>query len=130
MYLVRGQGLMFVDSSHRSGPIETRCRRRASGDGVRVTEVRSSPAAQDEGAGGPRPPSPRRFGALRSAGAEFLSSTAGSVVKLAGGTAAAQLLVVALAPVISRLYDPQDFGLLGVFVALVTILNFVGTLGY
>lgn len=78
------------------------------------------------------PPSTRRlrFGALRSTASGFLSSTAGSVVKLAGGTAAAQLLVVLLAPVVSRLYDPEDFGLLGVFVALVTILNVVGTLGY
>ena len=42
-----------------------------------------------------------------------------NVLKLGGGTALGQLLVVMATPVITRLYSPADMGLLGIFMALV-----------
>jgi len=49
---------------------------------------------------------------------------------IAGATVAGQALVFVLSPVLSRIYSPAQFGLCGVFVSLVTILNVVGTLRY
>ena len=53
-----------------------------------------------------------------------------SVAVLAGGTAAGQLLVVAAAPVLTRLYLPAQFGSLTVYVSLLTFLLGVATLRY
>ncbi len=41
-----------------------------------------------------------------------------NVALLAGGTASAQVLVLATYPLLSRLYTPQDFGVLAVYVAV------------
>lgn len=46
------------------------------------------------------------------------------------GTVAAQLLVLATSPVLTRLYSPADFGLLGVFAALVAPLALLATIKY
>jgi O-antigen/teichoic acid export membrane protein len=58
----------------------------------------------------------------------------GTVVRALGlmvsATAAAQAINILLAPVLTRMYSPADFGLYGVFLSLVTILNVVGTLRY
>lgn len=44
---------------------------------------------------------------------------------LATGTAVGQVISFALMPIITRLYTPADYGVFGVFTALVTILGSV-----
>ncbi len=46
---------------------------------------------------------------------------------LIGGTAGAQLLSVLAAPILTRLYSPNDFGLLAVFTALLAFFTVVST---
>ncbi len=46
------------------------------------------------------------------------------------GTAGAQAVAIAFAPFIARLYGPEAFGLLGAFLAIVTILSPVAALTY
>lgn len=53
-----------------------------------------------------------------------------SVSVLAGGTAAGQVIVVAASPILTRLYSPEDFGLLAVFAALIGILSVIASLRY
>ena len=48
---------------------------------------------------------------------------AGNVLKLAGGTALGQGLVVVSTPVITRLYTPAEMGILGIFMAFVGFLS-------
>jgi O-antigen/teichoic acid export membrane protein len=57
-------------------------------------------------------------------------TVARAVGVIAGATVAGQALTLLLSPVLSRMYSPADFGLYGVFLSLVTILNVVGTLRY
>ncbi|NTU74359.1 oligosaccharide flippase family protein [Candidatus Roizmanbacteria bacterium] len=58
------------------------------------------------------------------------SSFVKNVAVVAGGTAGAQALTMVFAPFITRLYGPEAYGLLGVFMALITILVPVGALTY
>ncbi|HLS68741.1 MAG TPA: lipopolysaccharide biosynthesis protein [Kiloniellales bacterium] len=53
-----------------------------------------------------------------------------SVSILAGGTALAQALGVLIAPLLTRLYAPEHFGILAAFVALLAIVSVVSTLRY
>jgi O-antigen/teichoic acid export membrane protein len=53
-----------------------------------------------------------------------------SVSVLVGGTVGAQLIMVLAAPVLTRLYPPQDFGLLAVFAALLSLGAVVASLRY
>jgi O-antigen/teichoic acid export membrane protein len=53
-----------------------------------------------------------------------------SVIVLAGGTALGQGLVVLASPVLTRLYDPADFGVLAVFSATLSIVLVVASLRY
>lgn len=46
-----------------------------------------------------------------------------SLVILVGGTASAQVLTMAAMPVLSRLYSPSDFGILAVFLGIVTTIS-------
>lgn len=46
-----------------------------------------------------------------------------NVFIVVSGTAAAQLITMAFSPIITRIYGPEAFGLLGVFMALVAILS-------
>ena len=69
----------------------------------------------------PRPSGPRR---RHSAG------FGGDVVRLASGTTAAQLITVASAPVLSRLFTPADFGAAAIFAALNGILVTIACLCY
>ncbi len=55
---------------------------------------------------------------------------AGHVLKLVGGTTAAQVITLLTAPIISRLYAPEAFGTLSVFVALVGSVGVVVCLRY
>ncbi len=51
------------------------------------------------------------------------SSFAKNVTLLASGTAVAQLLVVASSPLLTRLYSPEDFGMVAIFIAMVASLS-------
>lgn len=53
-----------------------------------------------------------------------------SVTILAGGTAAGQALLVLAAPILTRLYTPEDFGLLAVFAALLAVISVIASLRY
>ncbi|WP_165385766.1 lipopolysaccharide biosynthesis protein [Spiribacter vilamensis] len=53
-----------------------------------------------------------------------------SVSILAGGTAAGQIIVVAASPILTRLYSPEDFGVLAVFASLLGILGVIASLRY
>lgn len=48
-----------------------------------------------------------------------------NVSLLIGGTAGGQLLMILMAPLLTRLYDPQDFGLLVAFLAILSIISVV-----
>ena len=58
------------------------------------------------------------------------SSFAKGVLVLAGGTAAAQALGVLVAPVITRLYDPEHFAILAFYTSVLGILSAVSSLKY
>lgn len=53
-----------------------------------------------------------------------------NVIIMASGTAAAQIIIMALSPVITRLYGPEAFGLLGVFTAVIAISSPIAALTY
>jgi O-antigen/teichoic acid export membrane protein len=53
-----------------------------------------------------------------------------NVAIVASGTAAAQLIAVAFSPLITRIFGPEAFGLLGVFKALVATLAPIAALTY
>ncbi len=53
-----------------------------------------------------------------------------SVSVLASGTAAAQVIVVLASPLLTRLYTPDDFGVLAVFTAVLGLLSVVASLRY
>lgn len=50
-----------------------------------------------------------------------------SAAVIASGTAASQIILFAAAPILTRLYDPEQFGLLAAYMAAVTILGAVST---
>jgi O-antigen/teichoic acid export membrane protein len=49
---------------------------------------------------------------------------------LAGGTATGQVIVVLAAPLLTRLYGPEDFGLLAVFTAMLMSMGLIASLRY
>lgn len=53
-----------------------------------------------------------------------------NVAIVATGTASAQVVSMAFAPVVTRLYGPEAFGVLGVFMAIVGIISPVAALTY
>lgn len=58
------------------------------------------------------------------------STFARGVSVLVGGTAGAQLLMVLAAPLLTRLYTPEDFGLLAVYAGLLALFGVVSSLRY
>jgi lipopolysaccharide exporter len=58
------------------------------------------------------------------------SSFFSSVLKLVSGTTLAQLITILTAPIISRLFAPETFGVLYVFTSLITIITVVICLRY
>lgn len=52
------------------------------------------------------------------------------VASLAGGNLIAQIVTLAAAPIITRLYGPEEFGTLGVFLAITGTLTAVAALAY
>ena len=59
-----------------------------------------------------------------------LSAFFKNVFLVMSGTAVAQLIGFALTPIISRLFDPADFGIFGSFNAVLTVIVAVATLQY
>lgn len=53
-----------------------------------------------------------------------------SVLTLATGTTVSQIITLAALPVLTRLYTPDDFGLLAAFTVLSTIISTLACLGY
>jgi O-antigen/teichoic acid export membrane protein len=53
-----------------------------------------------------------------------------SVTVLISGTAAAQLVTIAFSPLITRLYGPEVFGTLGIFLAIVAFITPLANLAY
>src|SRR5690625_285441 len=53
-----------------------------------------------------------------------------NVIVLASGTAVAQVITMALSPIITRLYGPEAFGLMGTFMAIVNIIVPIAALTY
>jgi O-antigen/teichoic acid export membrane protein len=53
-----------------------------------------------------------------------------SVTMLAGGTALGQALVVLASPLLTRLYTPEDFGVLGVYISLLAMLVVIASWRY
>lgn len=53
-----------------------------------------------------------------------------NVAALSAGTAIAQLITVAFAPIITRLYGPEAYGVFGVFVSITTIIVPLAALTY
>ena len=52
------------------------------------------------------------------------------VLQVAGGTAIAQGMLILASPVLTRLYSPADFGVLAVYLSLVSVLVIVASLRY
>lgn len=63
---------------------------------------------------------------------EYVStgSFARNVTLIAGGTALGQGVLVLVSPILTRLYQPDDFGLLAVFISIFSILVAVNSLRY
>jgi O-antigen/teichoic acid export membrane protein len=55
---------------------------------------------------------------------------ASDVLTLVGGTGIAQVVAIAVAPILSRIYSPSDFGILALFVSLSGILGAIACLRY
>ena len=53
-----------------------------------------------------------------------------NVVLVASGTAGAQAITMALSPIITRLYGPEAFGLLGTFIATLGVVTPIAALAY
>ena len=53
-----------------------------------------------------------------------------NVAVVASGTAAAQAIIFAFSPIITRLYGPEIFGVLGVFLAMTAIVTPIASLTY
>lgn len=58
------------------------------------------------------------------------SASVRNVLKLAGGTAGSQVIAVAAAPILTRLYGPESFGVLATFASILGLLNVVSSLRY
>lgn len=53
-----------------------------------------------------------------------------SVGVLVGGTAGAQLILVAALPLLTRIYSPEDFSLLGVYTAVLGVFSIIACFGF
>lgn len=58
----------------------------------------------------------------------FQGSFVKNVSMLVGGTAFAQLITIILLPVLTRLYSPEDFGVLAVYLSFVALISVVSCL--
>lgn len=72
-----------------------------------------------------------KLGSLVARGRRVTSSeSVAGAARLASGTAAGQIVLVAVTPILTRIYSPADFGALAVFVSLVGLVLAVSAGGY
>ena len=57
-------------------------------------------------------------------------SFARGAIVLSSGSAGAQLLLVLAAPILTRLYTPEDFGLLAIYTSLLALAGVISSLRY
>ena len=50
-----------------------------------------------------------------------------NILTLMTGTIIAQAIPIAISPILTRIYRPEDFGLYAIFVAIITILGSVAS---
>ena len=60
----------------------------------------------------------------------FKSSFSRNVATLASGTIIAQAIPVAISPILTRLYTPDDFGILALLMSIVAVFSSVVTAKY
>jgi len=60
----------------------------------------------------------------------FKSEFNSNVLTLMTGTTIAKAIPIAIAPILTRLYTPEDFGILGLFVAITSIIAAIASLRY
>ena len=53
-----------------------------------------------------------------------------NVMMIAGGTAFAQIIGMISSPIISRIYLPSEFGVFTVFISILGVISYLGTLSY
>jgi O-antigen/teichoic acid export membrane protein len=53
-----------------------------------------------------------------------------NVVVLIGGTAGSQVLLLAISPILTRLYTPDEFGVLAIFASIISIVAVIGSFRY
>ena len=53
-----------------------------------------------------------------------------NVLTLMAGTTIAQAIPIAISPILTRLYSPEEFGLFALFLAIVSIFGVVATMRY
>lgn len=60
----------------------------------------------------------------------FKSNFLKNVLIITSGTAFAQFLSILLLPVITRLYSPEQYGVISVYVAILFVISFLGSMNY
>ena len=53
-----------------------------------------------------------------------------NVTKLVLGTGFAQIIPIALTPILTRIYSPEDFGIFAIYMAIASILGVIATARY
>ncbi|WP_432356954.1 lipopolysaccharide biosynthesis protein [Sporosarcina sp. UB5] len=61
---------------------------------------------------------------------KFKSTFLKNVMMITGGTAFAQVIGIVLLPVITRLYTPEQYGVISVYAAILPLLNILGSMNY
>lgn len=60
----------------------------------------------------------------------FKKKFAKNVALIAGGTAFAQIIGVLLSPIVTRIYSPDEFGVLTIFISILGAISLMGSLSY
>ena len=60
----------------------------------------------------------------------FKSEFVKSSITIMTGTAIAQAVPIAISPILTKIYTPEDFGLLAIFVSILSILSVVSSFRY
>lgn len=60
----------------------------------------------------------------------FKSNFGKNVIMITGGTAIAQILTIIVSPIITRMYSPDDYGILTVYTAILGMISLLGALSY
>ena len=53
-----------------------------------------------------------------------------NVIAVASGTAMAQIITMSFAPLITRIFGPEDFGVMGVFIAMTRVISCIAAFSY